>query len=368
MDGDGTETSDLGVQGVPYQIITCRARARAILTKPSFDSRNGNKFPPQRDDGLASRVLTRCDGAWHQEMRRLADGSISGWLANAAPAFDRHFDRLLTELGEHTFEAVGPPFATAGPMLIADWIGVPTPDQAAFAHLCHQAFNAEDAAAFQEINNYLCVLVQFAAQQPEQFNGLLAALSDDAATDLTLDERIRFVRLFFEAGTDTLTSFFVGLLWILAEEPEWMAKLRGNPQGAWRFALDVLRRVSPIRWVSRTANQNEWFDGGNFSKGDRVGICLTGAAPSPQHRLVETDLDTCMSFGAGPHRCAGLSFVAKFATSFVLNVTALCHGVVTMRQPVQEQRVDMLKYSSAAFRFLMVSRDPECAGTSERCQ
>ena len=340
------------VRAVPYRSVTCPAQARALLAHPDFGTRNGNKVPPQPPDGLTARVLTRSDGAWHTQMRRLADGALAGWLGGAQPGFDRHFAQVVAQLNLGRFEAIAPPLADSGPYFIAEWIGVPGPDRAALAQLCHLAFNTEDAGAFQELNGYLSVLTQLAQQHPERFPGLLQALAAPVASDLTAEERVRFVRLYFEAGTDTLTSLLAGLLWVLAQQPGEMAAIRGNPAAARRFARDVVRQVSPIRWVSRTATRAVCCDGQEFAKGDRVAISLTGP-PAPRPGLIENDLDGCTSFGAGPHHCAGVAFASLLATRFLLRLADQCDRLIIESPPIPEPRNDVLRFTSAEFRLRM---------------
>ena len=128
---------------------------------------------------------------------------------------------------------------------------------------------------------------------------------------LTEDEIIGTVQLLILGGLET-TAGALGLMLIrFCNQPEIPALLRGRPELMSRAVEELLRLEPSFVSVGRTAVRDAELDGQRISKGDKVLIHWASANRdraefgNPDVFEIDRERNRHLSFGVGPHRCAG---------------------------------------------------------------
>ena len=150
------------------------------------------------------------------------------------------------------------------------------------------------------------------AQMPPKFD-LLSMLAHDPATqNMPIREFMGTLGLLIVGGNDTTRNTMTGSVMALNEYPSEYQKLRDDPSLIPGMVSEVIRYVTPVIHMRRTAKEDVELGGKTIRKGDKVVIwyvsgnrdpeavenpdCLIIDRPRPRQHL---------SFGFGIHRCVG---------------------------------------------------------------
>src|SRR5262249_13071575 len=93
--------------------------------------------------------------------------------------------------------------------------------------------------------------------------------------------------------------------------PEQLRKLRSDPSRIGPAIEEVLRYDPPVSFVHRVAAEDLDLGGAEIRKGDRILLCLAAANRDPEAFADPDAFDIGragnrhLSFGSGPHACAG---------------------------------------------------------------
>jgi camphor 5-monooxygenase len=128
---------------------------------------------------------------------------------------------------------------------------------------------------------------------------------------LSHERAIGLISLLLLGGLDTVVNFLSFMMLHLAKHPEIVAELRGDPLVLQRSVEEMFRRF-PVIAEARMVHGDQEYRGVTLKHGDMILI------PTAMHGLDETEnadameLDIHrkkiqhMTFGGGPHRCAGM--------------------------------------------------------------
>jgi cytochrome P450 len=150
------------------------------------------------------------------------------------------------------------------------------------------------------------------ARMPPKFD-LLSMLAHDPATqNMPIREFMGTLGLLIVGGNDTTRNTMTGSVMALNEYPGEYQKLRDDPSLIPGMVSEVIRYVTPVIHMRRTAKEDVELGGKTIRKGDKVVIwyvsgnrdpeavenpdCLIINRPRPRQHL---------SFGFGIHRCVG---------------------------------------------------------------
>jgi cytochrome P450 len=121
-----------------------------------------------------------------------------------------------------------------------------------------------------------------------------------------------YFMLLIDAGGDTTRNLVAGGIQALFEHPEQHAALRVNLDGRLPAAIEeMLRWVSPVVYMRRTARTATVLGGREIAEGDKVVMYYGAANRDPAHFADPERFDIArqpndhLAFGGGPHFCLG---------------------------------------------------------------
>ena len=175
--------------------------------------------------------------------------------------------------------------------------------------------DAEDPAAgldvFMDFFNYFSAVVEERKKNPtDDLATVLANAIVDGEPMEALDQ-ISYFTITATAGHDTTSATVSGGMKALLDFPEQMKKLQENPELYASAAKEMIRWVSPVRHMMRTATEDAEFQGQTIRAGESLAMWYPAAnrderaIDRPYEFDVERDNKNQLAFGYGGHMCLG---------------------------------------------------------------
>jgi cytochrome P450 len=235
---------------------------------------------------------------WEQPTRALVTSLIDGFIEDGTCEFMDAFARPLPSLA--FFDLA---------------IHAPAGDLERVAHLASRSSTPNAPDGRECWLGLYAWIKEFIAQrrgQPPRGDVVDAVLNAEIdGRPLTEDEIIGTVQLLILGGLET-TAGALGLMLIrFCNQPEIPALLRGRPELMPRAVEELLRLEPSFVSIGRTAVRDAELDGCQISKGDKVLIHWASANRDqaefahPDDFDLDRERNRHLSFGVGPHRCAG---------------------------------------------------------------
>jgi cytochrome P450 len=170
----------------------------------------------------------------------------------------------------------------------------------------------EKFAVLTEMTEALGQLFNERAQQPAKFD-LLSMLAHSTTTkNMPFREFMGNLVLLIVGGNDTTRNSMTGGLMALNEHPAEYQKLRDDPSLIKSLVPEIIRYVTPVIHMRRTALTDAELGGKQIKKGDKVVMWYVSGNRDPE-AIEEPDrfiIDRArprqhLSFGFGIHRCVG---------------------------------------------------------------
>ncbi|RKT55999.1 cytochrome P450 [Saccharothrix australiensis] len=257
----------------------------------------------------------------HTRLRRL----VAPWftprgLRAQAATVERVVAEYLDEVGDRpTFDLVGDFAARVPVRVIAELLGVPGADQAAFARWGKALVNALDGVrdlrelralheGLREFEAFLDDLVAHRRARPG--DDIVSALV--AHDDLTREDLVATTELLLVAGFETTVNLIGNAALAVLAHPEVRARLLDDPACAEAVVEETLRLDPPVQYTVRMPFEATHLAGARVPRRTPVVLLLAGANRDPAvftdpHRFDpdRPDVRAHLAFSSGIHYCLG---------------------------------------------------------------
>lgn len=322
-------------EGGHFWAITRHADVRAIgRDHRRFSNEIGGihiaELPPE-GLAMARNMMLYMDPPAHHRYRRLVrdpfqpDGALQ-----VRPRIEALARQIVDGVVDRpSFDLVEDVAGELPSYVIADLLGIPLDDGRRLYELTEKMHAAntppeEGAAAVMEMLMYAGQVRQDKLASPgDDISSMLVRATVDGQ-ELGPDQFCWFFLLLINAGGDTTRNAVGGGMHALFEHPEQLARLRADPDGLLPSAVEeVLRWVSPVIYMRRTATEDLDIDGVRIAEGDALALYY-GAAnrdpeafADPERFDVGREPNDHIAFGGGPHFCLG-AHIARIEIEVIL--------------------------------------------------
>ncbi|MEV4114365.1 cytochrome P450 [Nonomuraea sp. NPDC049695] len=299
-------------------LVTSHALVREVLADRRFSTRSELRHTPIESTSEARPappgMFIGMDPPQHTRYRQLLTGE-----------FTVRRMRLLTERIEEItkerldlMERQGPPadlvqaFAAPVPaVVICELLGVPDGDRAHFMTGA-AALMRPDLPQEEKVSAFLSMQ----AQMRELVTAKRAAPTDDmlsglTKSDLTDEELANIGFMLVGSGLDTTANMLALGTFALLRHPDQLAVLRDEPERVDQVVEELLRYLSIVPFLVRTALEDVELGGELVRKGETVTVSIPSANrdprrfPAPDTLDLRRDTGGHVGFGHGVHQCLG---------------------------------------------------------------
>ncbi len=267
-------------------------------------------------------MMLTADPPVHTRMRRLVSRHFT---PRAAVALRPRIAELATRIVDGVVERGSCDLVTdlAGEMpsfVIADVLGIPLEDGRELYHHTEAIHSSEEVVGQDDrraaVGHMFAYAQQvYAAKRAEPADDLATLLATGELAGEPIDEIDFFLwfLLLVDAGGDTTRNLVGGGFQALFEHPEELGRLRADVDGLLPTAIEeLLRWVSPVIYMRRTATVDTELGGHPIAAGDKV-VMYYGSANRDPACVDEPDrldlgrrANPHVAFGGGgPHFCLG---------------------------------------------------------------
>jgi cytochrome P450 len=323
--------------GTEFWAITKHADVRAIGRDHRTFSNwlGGIHIDDIPDEGLQSvrNMMLFMDPPAHHRYRKLVRDPFA---PRAAEVYRKRIEELATKIVDAVADKGECDLVEdiAGELpsyVIADLLGIPLDDGRRLYVLTEKMHAAPGSIPTEERSAAAMEMIMYAAQVRAQ---KLENPADDVASDLvhgmvdgeelSPEEFAWFFLLLINAGGDTTRNAVGGGMLALFEHPDERRRLQDDIDRLLPTATDeILRWVSPVVYMRRTAKRATVVRGVEIAEGDKLALYY-GAANRDEDVFdraerfdVGREPNDHIAFGAGPHFCLG-SNVARIEIAVIL--------------------------------------------------
>ena len=267
--------------------------------------------------------------------KRLKENETSMWRLA-----DRQLDDFLPAREGEFISGFAAPFTL---LVIADLLGVPEEDQAAFCSALQRRPRSDGGlgsigeelarSPLEFLYARFTAYVEERRRQPrgDVLTGLAAATFPDGSVPAVADV-VRIAANLFSAGQETTVRLLSSAVKVLAERPDIQRLLRGEPDRIPNFVEEALRWESPVKGDFRLSRVPVTVGGVHLPAGTTLMVLNGAANRDPRHFDDPATFDPArpnarhhVSFGRGVHTCPGAPLAraeARVAIERLLDRTA----------------------------------------------
>ena len=316
----------------PFWVLTRYEDIRAVsLDVERFTSTAGFRVSTPRRAGMdpaigqiLSRFMLAMDRPEHDVYRNLVgDRFAPAALTALVPRIDANIKALMDGLeGRKSVEFVTEVAARVPIQTVCAIFGLPSEHEQAVFDLTNSVFGTDDpdyAQSPEAANaNYLAIfdyaMEMFAERRRAPQDDLLTFLAHATIEGRPLSEvelKSYFSNL-LAAGNETTRTTLAGAVWALSQFSQERDRLAADPNLMSGALNELLRFVSPVFQMARTARTDLEIGGRTIRRGEKVAMLYGAANRDPEvfadpHRLdlSRDNASRHLTFGVGVHHCLG---------------------------------------------------------------
>jgi cytochrome P450 len=268
----------------------------------------------------------RMDPPKHDEQRKVVSPIVApGNLANMEGLIRQRTQLVLDGLPRNeTFDWVERVSVNLTTMMLATLFDFPFEERDKLTYWSDVAIanvNASDSPVHSEAErfNELKVMAEYMGRlfeerrkQPPRFDLLSMLAHGEATREMPLREFMGNLALLIVGGNDTTRNSMTGGLLALHQNPDQYRKLMANPGLVDSTVSEIIRYVTPVIHMRRTAAVDTELRGQQIRAGDKVVLWYVSgnrdeeAIENPDAFVIDRARPRQhMSFGFGIHRCVG---------------------------------------------------------------
>jgi len=291
---------------------------RDVLADPESFSSTTLGFNPMVNEALQGTSLAS-DPPMHTQLRATLSANLTPRaLRGLKVTIDEKADKLVAELvATGSFEAIDS-LARAFPLdIVADLIGFGGHvkenmlrwGQAAMQVLGPLNHRTQESFPIAGELYGWCSSVTAEDLAPGSIGrGIFDA---EARVDIPKGSAGHIIHQYLGAGVDTTIASIGNIVALFGRHPEQLELVRNNPELVPAAFAEVLRYWTPLHIWGRTTTREVELDGVSVPAGAQLGILLGAGNRDPRHYDNPDTFDVTrnpvdhLSFGYGPHGCAG---------------------------------------------------------------
>jgi cytochrome P450 len=297
-----------GMTLVRNRDAAAEAQSQQIKTVINMDPPEHRKYRAVASPYFSPRALGQLDGLVAQTARQLVDG--------------------LGREGQCDFVT---DIASMHPLkVIARILGVPEEDERFILKLTNELFGSEDPEfqrggdreagmreMFTEFWNYFTRVMEERRSEPRDD---LASVFANARIDgepMGALETMGYCLIAFTAGHETTRGAIGGGMLALLEQPELRERWRREPELTPLAIDEIIRYVTPVNHMVRTAARDYELRGQKIAAGDRLVLFYASANrdedvfDAPDEIQLDRHPNRHLAFGVGEHFCMGAHLARK---------------------------------------------------------
>ncbi len=173
------------------------------------------------------------------------------------------------------------------------------------------ASGGQDVEAIMSCMGYFAELYEVRKREPADDTPTLMLSQEIDGQPIDQSQFALIMIMLMAAGLDTTTNSGSHMLYYLAQHPEQRRLLAEEPDRIPAAVEELLRHLTPLPALFRTATHPVALHGKQIAEGERVQLCWMAGNhdpaefPDPETVRLDRKPNRHLSFGIGPHRCLG---------------------------------------------------------------
>ena len=320
------------------------------------------------------RSLLDMDEPDHRKYRAVAQSWFMGpgvarFQSRVDTVCSNWIDRMQEQGGQCDFAADIANFVPLS--VIMTILGLPESDMQFVLRSTQQLFGASDPdmqddsgdygrTVFMQLMGYLGELVERRRREPTDDLASVIANGVIDGAPMAMLETLSYLLVTSTAGHETTASALAGGLLAMLQNPDQLQLLRERPE-LWNegAADEVVRWVTPIRHMMRTATQDYVLRGQQIKAGDSLAMLYLSANRDEEAFVdpfrfdVQRTNSRHLAFGFGVHFCLGRLLALNEIKSFFKQLLQRVEHIELAGEAVQAQSnfVGTLKSLPVCYRF-----------------
>jgi pimeloyl-[acyl-carrier protein] synthase len=270
-------------------------------------------------------MMVNMDGPAHYRLRRLVNPAFAPTaIAAARPMIQMAVDQLFDGVGANAILDIVADYSAPLPTLvICELLDIPLNDRqslrtwsdnaAKLLGATHGASSAQARTANDAVVNLERLFLRLIAERRRRPGGDLLSLLIRGEHEglMTAEELSAQCQMLLVGGHLTLIDQLSNAVHAFLKHPDQLEKLRQNPSLIASAVEEVLRYDPPLSFIHRVAAADLELGSATILRGERVLLALAAANRDPEVFAnpdtfdIERAGNRHLSFGSGPHACAG---------------------------------------------------------------